>query len=357
MATPASTHIAAWLLDQLPQTITTYVNAKEATMISIIAPVGGTLLIIYVLLWGMGIATGQIAEPFTDGAKRIIRMSLIVTFALTLGVYQGQVSNLFLNAPSQMAAELIRGPGTGSTAATMATPLDDTMNQGLDVGSSVWEYGEANASMHNGEGIGYYVMAILIDASVAIVVAIACGIIFVAFVALAILLAIGPLFILMAIFKQTQRFFEAWIGQVLNFALLFILVAVAMGLVVALFDSFLTALPSSASNQVIINVFKIFGASLAVVAVLFQTRTIASSLGGGISLMGQNLAGRLARGTMGVGRAGLTGSAHTHIGSRGSGAEAARQYKAIGGTLALPATKTYVLARRVWQGSHSASKG
>lgn len=78
-----------------------------------------------------------------------------------------------------------------------------------------------------------------IKAAIAIV-AVAAGILLVAFIATAMLLAIGPLFILLAIFPATYRWFETWLGQVVNFAILYVMVAVTVGLVFGMFDQFLS---------------------------------------------------------------------------------------------------------------------
>ena len=100
------THIAGFLLDDTLHTAQQYANHSSAAMIGIIGPIAGSLLIIYVLLWGAGIASGQIVEPFTDGAKRVIRISVIVMFALTAGIYQGQVANVAFTTPALLSSRI-----------------------------------------------------------------------------------------------------------------------------------------------------------------------------------------------------------------------------------------------------------
>lgn len=357
MAAPAP-GVAQWLLGDLITTVTHYASTTSATMIGIIAPVAGIMLVMYVGLWGMGIATGQIVEPFSDGAKRIIRISLIVMFALTVGVYQTHVVNFLFNVPSDIAAAIVTAPHGGpapSGVNTIATIMDQTLHDGMNEGSVIFFEAGKQMSAHNwGTGLLLYVCGGLVDVAVAVIVAIGCAIVFIAFIAMAVLIAIGPLFILMAIFKQTQRFFEAWLGQTLNFAILFLLVAVVMGLVVAMLQHYILDMRTDPPNQLIVDTIKVLGACIAITAVLLQTRSIAASLGGGVALAGQNLAGRLAGAGTRLGRAGFTGSSFTPIATAGSGAEATRQYKAIGRTLALPVSTPYRLARRVWQGSNSA---
>jgi type IV secretion system protein VirB6 len=310
MAGPTDTRVAHWLLDDLISTITTYANDSSATMVGIIGPVAASLLTIYVMLWGAGIASGQISEPFTDGAKRIIRMCAIIAFALTAGIYQGTVADFFLTAPTAIATE-IAAPGSTSTAdpASIADVLDESLGRGIEIGNKMWEKGDEGNTLlpPSMSGIGFYLLAIITYIGVVVVVAIAAAIVFVAYVALALLLAVGPLFIMMAIFQQTQRYFEAWIGQVVNYAILFILVAVCVGLTFTMLESMLTLLVGVSWQESIISALKVLAAAIAIVTVLLQTRSIASGLGGGVALSAQNLAGKLAGGTASFARAAMTG--------------------------------------------------
>jgi len=288
------TRIAAFLLDGIVPAVTTFANESSASMIGVIAAPAASLLTIYVVLWGLGIGTGHIHEPFTDGAKRIARMSLIVSLALTAGTYQSMIVQFFLSFPSQVSTALIGGSGS-STPPTIATVIDVTVGIGFGDAGRIWAMTEAAQSI--AQSIGLCVLAIIVYTATIGIGAIAAGILFMAYIAISILAAIGPLFIFLALFQATQRFFEAWLGQIVNFCILFFLVAASISLSFTMFRTFLLSLSSDFAD-LIVDAFKIFGMSIAIVVVLLQTRSIAAALGGGVALSAQNVAGRLARGSL-----------------------------------------------------------
>lgn len=317
MAAPESTRIAHFLLENIPETVTSYANEKSAVMIGYIGPTAVILLTLFVLFWGVAMASGQISEPFTDGMKRIIRICIIVGFALTAGIYQDYVADLFLRVPAEMASELAyEGSSGGYEPTSIATVLDSSLQSGFTVGDKAWDKGDEMAQMGIKSaiaGIGYYALAILVYLASAAIVAVAAGILLVAFIATAVLLAIGPLFILFAIFPATYRWFETWLGQLVNFAILYIMVAVVVGLVFSMFDQYLSMLPVTTLSETVVNSLKLVGITIAIVAVLEQTRAIAGALGGGASLSAQNAAGRLASMGTNIARAAATGSSRQGI--------------------------------------------
>jgi type IV secretion system protein VirB6 len=103
---------------------------------------------------------------------------------------------------------------------------------------------------------------------------------------LAILLGVGPIFILMTLFEPTKRFFDAWLGQALNYVFVVMLTAAAVKLVITIVDSYLggaahiAAMTSPKVNQAIpAIVFSMIG-----VLVMMQLPSVASALGGGVAI-------------------------------------------------------------------------
>ncbi len=312
MASPFNdTRIVRFLFDQIGASVEQFINSGSADMIGIIGPVAVSLLTIYVLLWGVAMASGQISEPFTDGMKRIVRICIIVGFALTVGIYQGTVVQLFKEAPVELASMMTMPGSSGEFTDndTFAKMLDDCLAKGFEVAAKPWDKGtELHAESWagiSGEGMAFQVISIMLYLIAVIIVAIAAGIVFVAYMALAILLALGPLFILMAIFPATQRWFESWLGQVVNYGLLFLLMALATGLLFTVLEDYFSKLTVMTLNEVLMATLKAIGLSIAMSGVLLQLNSVAAALAGGAAMNAAGVAGKLA----GMGMAAVTGGA------------------------------------------------
>lgn len=362
-ATPVQdTRIARFLFDRIGTSVQEFVNEGSATMIGIIGPVAVSLLTIYVLLWGVAMASGQISEPFTDGMKRIIRMCIIVGFALTVGIYQGTVADLFKEAPMELASQMTMPGGQAvDDTDSMALLLDNTLAKGFKVAEKPWDLGveKNNQSMMgiSGEGLAFQGLAIFLYIIVVIVVAVAAGLVFVAYMALAILLAIGPLFIMMAIFPATQRWFESWLGQVVNYGIMFLLVALACGLLFTMLDTYFSDLAVQTLNEALMATLKAVGLTIAMVGVLLQMNSVASALAGGASIQAANVAGKLAGMGMAVasgGRTALMTGAAFRAGMKG---ERFDKFKTDSERLGGAIRTGMEMARRRFSGSNTAAKG
>lgn len=321
----ADIKIAEFLLSDIVNVLTESVNKGSSNISEIIAPGAVAMLTIYVLLWGAGIASGRISEPFSDGAYRILRICAIVIFGLTVGTYQEDIADFFLKVPMEVATLVVdRGADLSGDTPGIAKIIDACLQRGFDIGSDVWDYGTKKFGLFHFSYIVYFLLAILIFIAVAVVVGIATGLVFTAYVALAILLAVGPLFILLAIFQTTYRFFDAWLGQAINFSILFILVATSVTICFDLFEAYMRELPNGSPTDALLNMVKIVGATIGIIAALLQTRSIASAIAGGASMSSQNVFSKMmaAPGQAGGALKAMGSAARTGAGALGKGAKA-----------------------------------
>lgn len=103
--------------------------------------------------------------------------------------------------------------------------------------------------------------------------------------ALAILLGIGPIFVLLLVFEGTKRFFEAWLGQALNYIFLVILTASAIKLILTIIVQYLDVAASRAMTTPTIELaLPAIVMCLINALVMMQLPSIASALGGGVAI-------------------------------------------------------------------------
>ena len=196
-----------WLSDRL----TDYVSVNVAATAAAIEPAAVSLAVIYVMVWGFLHLRGAVEEPVLTGAVRIVRLVVVFGVGLRLWQYNAVIVDTFFEAPVQLAARL-------AGAADPVATVDALWDRGGTVAAFLWEKG----GVFNGD-VGYYLAAAIVYVLMGAVCVYTLFLMALARVALAVLLAIGPLFIVLLLFDGTKRFFEAWVAQLANYALVGVL--------------------------------------------------------------------------------------------------------------------------------------
>ena len=188
-----------------------FITTGVSDLVVFLSPIVTSLLIIYLALWGIAHLMGKIQEPLKDGISRILRIVIVLSLALNVGLYSSLIVNFFYNAPDQLAGVVIGAPpGLGM--------LDNLLDRGIDEGLTAW-----TAAGIWGGNFGMYFLALIVWGIVAALTAYAAFLLLISKAALTVLLVLGPLFIIMILFTATQKFFEAWCAQVGNFAIMLVL--------------------------------------------------------------------------------------------------------------------------------------
>lgn len=257
-----------------------YISTNVATVAKLIEPAVVALLGLYVILWGVASLRGMIQEPFTEAASRIVKIALICSLALQLGHYNELIVDTFVLGPEELAKQL-----SGATGATgTITGLDKILDSGFAAGKSFWEKG----GLISGD-IGMYVIALILWGVAIAVTAYSCFLIVLAKIALSVVIALGPLFIVSLLFQRTAQFFSSWIQQLANYSLLIILVFAANVFVVTLFSEAATGAAAVSATARIDQIFPFVIIGVISILVLVQLRGIAAGLAGGLSLSSEGM--------------------------------------------------------------------
>jgi type IV secretion system protein VirB6 len=233
-----------------------------------------TLVTFYVMLWGLALWRGLINEPIMDGLGRVFRITLIGTIALTGGVYGPIVASFLYNTPGELAQVVTGAP------VDPASVMDAALTKGDDIASAFMSLVSLTSP---GASIAAILSALVVWLGTALVVLFGAALIVLSKVALGIVIGLGPLFIALMLFDTTKRFFDAWLGQALNFLFVFALVAEAVNIMFALWQPMLDyALANNAAGfSALIPMIVVGGAAF---VILLQVPAIASGLAGGVQI-------------------------------------------------------------------------
>ncbi len=300
MAMPFSTTVS-----YVDTACSTYIQTGVSNMAQAIDPLAMGMLGIYILVWGFSHMCNLIQEPVTDAVKRFLKIAIILCVALDIGTYNKYITDTILSAPSDLAAVISGDPSAG----TFGDILDKMFTKFWDLGYNFW----SASGLSNGY-IGFALAAIVCWGIGAVVTGYTAFLIILAKIGTALVVALGPLFILSALFESTKRFFEVWVQQLANFGIINVLVVGLNVLLFHLLDLYLASSQASGSSEVI-TVMPVVLISIVCVMMLGQMLGLASGLAGGVSLT-----------TMGVGQWAARKMGWARQQSIDVGAKAAAQY-------------------------------
>ncbi|PDS40252.1 conjugal transfer protein TrbL [Rhizobium anhuiense] len=229
-------------------------------------------LTLYVVLYGYLVLRGSVQEPIVEFAFRAMKLAIIVMLVRNASEYQTYVTQIFFET---LPREISQALNSGS--APSASTFDSLLDKGQKCAKDIWARATWPADIVNGIGGMMAIGASFTVAAIGYIVSLY------ARLALAIVLAIGPIFVALAMFQSTRRFTESWIGQLANFVVLQVLVVAIGSLLISCIDTTFTAVESY--TDVMMRPVALCAICLAALYVFYQLPGIASALAaGGASL-------------------------------------------------------------------------
>ncbi|UVC12458.1 type IV secretion system protein (plasmid) [Rhizobium sp. TH2] len=227
---------------------------------------------LYVVLYGYLVLRGSVQEPILDFAFRAIKLAIIVMLVKNSSEYQTYVTNIFFNTLPQEISQALN-----SGSAPSASTFDSLLDKGQASATDIWSRAAWPVDIVTGVGGMMVIGASFIVAAIGYIVSLY------ARLALAIVLAIGPIFVALAMFQSTRRFTEAWIGQLANFVILQVLVVAVGSLLITSIDTTFTQIQGY--SDVLMRPIALCAICLAALYVFYQLPGIAAALAaGGASL-------------------------------------------------------------------------
>ncbi|HEX5460865.1 MAG TPA: type IV secretion system protein [Steroidobacteraceae bacterium] len=255
-----------WLNGELAS----YIGENTARVASILEPAVVTLGTVYVMIWGYLQLTGRIEEPLAAGVKRIVTLAVVLGVALHLWLYNTLLVDTFYDAPTEFAAAVV---GASDPVQTI---------------DAIWDAGGAVADQLFHDGASWHFDDALAGMVVWLIVGMLCVytmfLLALSSVALAVLLALGPLFVAFLLFDTTRRFFEAWLAQLANYALITILTVMVAALMLHLVQSYAQQTQALGTAIRTVDAVNMILATVLVFLFVRQVMPIAAGLAGGVAL-------------------------------------------------------------------------
>jgi type IV secretion system protein VirB6 len=241
---------------------------------------------LYILLYGLAVVRGKIREPFMELAWRTVGLLIITNLVLNLSTYQQWVQGVFLESmPRELAGVL-----SGSTSPTgVMGGVQDLWNAGAKVAKEMFSTLSVNLSGIS--GLGDAIGGIVVYVMTGLCCAIAFVEILLARLALSLVILVGPIFIALAMFEPTRRWFWSWLSQAVTYVLLQILIVAVGQLAIALTAQ---AVKLMSSNPVA----SLMGGNLLILVILIVSIAI-------LYLRAHSLAAAIAGGGAGGGLVGM----------------------------------------------------
>lgn len=314
------------LMNNLDTTVTDFISTSTAAVAASISSAAYSLVTLYVILWGWATLRGTVSEPIGDGIARLVKITVILAASLNMLYYNGWIVNFLYNTPDALASVI-----TGTSAATSTSFLDTFMGQMFDMSDSYKSLANSRIGFPD---FTLLVMSWAIALSGLLLTLFGAFLTMLAKVGLAITLALGPIFIFTTLFESTKRFFDVWLGQVINFILLIVFVGAGLHLINTIIGTWITTNSGAISGSPnFIDALQPIAYSIIGFLTLMQVPSIASALGGGasISTLGAMnwAAGKLASGAKGT-RNGARGLFNEAYGTNSYARHRARKQAEIG---------------------------
>ncbi|MGV2495215.1 type IV secretion system protein [Pelagerythrobacter aerophilus] len=239
---------------------------------------GGTLtpvltiaLTLFVAFFAISLLLGRSNIGVRSVTPRLITLGLVVTFATSWVAYQSVVWNLALSAPDWLASVL--GGTDGSATQVFAQKIDIVF---LAVQEAT--KGQEDVGAFSPTGILWLGAMLFLLGTV--------GVLVTARIGLAVLVALGPIFVVMALFNGTRGLFTGWLKGVVLLALTPLFAVLGGGVMLELAVPILAALsatPGMVDPQAAVAFFMIGAVHVALMAMALK---VAGTMVGGWRVFG-----------------------------------------------------------------------
>lgn len=191
------------------------------------------ILTLYIAWFAISLLTGRSRIGISALTPRMMTLGMVLTFATSWVAYQGVVWNLAVGAPDQIAAILMGAKG--SATQLFGDRIDLIFAAIAEAGQNAGG-GTQGAAQQTGAAVaqGSFTPANLMWLAALLLLLGTVGVLVTARIALAVLLALGPIFVIFGLFSGTRGLTAGWLRGVVLTAVTPLFVVVGGGMMLEL---------------------------------------------------------------------------------------------------------------------------
>lgn len=270
--------VQSFIMDTLTSVDGVIGHYVQTVYLQLAVQYNSTLLLLctfYILLLGYRFTMHTLSADFSTISRHLIVLCIVYGLITNWSLYYLFVYNLFTNEPGHIAQVMVNASNQLAPSETIAQALNHVYSVGM----------EAAKKSFSG-GIKLFFCSIFIFAFTFVCCLTALGLLIYAKLAMAIALALGPIFLPFILWESTRGWFVSWLRKLFNFALIPIVTASILSLMLSVMELVLPDLNSQAAqgNPDFFTMGLFGGLSLVTAFLLKQSLPIASSLSGGFTL-------------------------------------------------------------------------
>lgn len=190
-----------------------------------------TALTLYVAFFAIGLLTGRASVSLSALTPRMMGLGLALTLATSWVAYSQVIWTLLAAGPDSVAAILLGVKGSASQA--FAARLDVIFGAVVDAATQAQQAAQDAKGTTPGDLLAYAALLLLLGTV---------GVLVTSRIALGALIALGPIFLILALFPGTRGLFEGWLRTAVMFALAPLFAVLIGGGSVAMLDAVVAGL-------------------------------------------------------------------------------------------------------------------
>lgn len=236
----AAPYIFRFVGDSLANLTAGYTQAASSQLAGALGGIAISAVTMFIAVYGALVIAGKIQQPFQDFMLKAAKWAIVCAIALNVGNYTLYIADAVTGLESGLVTAL-RAPGAPAGSSSTYEQLDMSIGEANKLVEKCFtEAGKKNIITEAGPLLGWLTSGIIIATAIVVFFFVGGAIIICTKFLLAIMLGIGPLFVLGLLHPSTAGFFDRWLGQVLTYVFTIVLVAVVMSLGISVFDKVIT---------------------------------------------------------------------------------------------------------------------